>query len=124
MLRGVRQLKELVIRYSDIDGSSKGVREYLRNNILDFANKNPELIIKTVKKRSSHPVLRGSYGELHFLFIFLFLCLFLLLFAANGNVKVIGIKNISPEEIHSFVLDLRNQVGKKVNISIYYITFE
>ena len=40
-LRGIRQLKELVIRYSDYDGSSKGIREWIRNEIIDFANNNP-----------------------------------------------------------------------------------
>jgi hypothetical protein len=31
-LRGVRQLKELLIRYSDYDGSSKGIRDWIRLN--------------------------------------------------------------------------------------------
>ena len=30
-LRGVRQLKELLIRYSDIDGSSRGIRDWVIN---------------------------------------------------------------------------------------------
>ena len=33
MLRGVRQLRELVIRYSDYDGSSKGIREWVRKKL-------------------------------------------------------------------------------------------
>ena len=32
-LRGVRQLKELIIRYSDIDGSSKGIRDWVNLQI-------------------------------------------------------------------------------------------
>jgi len=32
----------------------------------------------------------------------------------NGNTKVIGIKNRSVEEINDFIMDLRNQIGKKV----------
>ena len=32
-LKGVRQLKELLIRYSDYDGSSKGAREWIRGII-------------------------------------------------------------------------------------------
>ena len=33
-LKGVRQLKELLIRYSDYDGSSKGAREWIRGIII------------------------------------------------------------------------------------------
>ena len=51
-LRGVRQLKELIIRYSDYDGSSKGIREWMRLNLINFANRNPEINIKTEKKKS------------------------------------------------------------------------
>ena len=32
----------------------------------------------------------------------------------NGNTKVIGIKNRSVEEIDTFIMDLRNQIGRKV----------
>ena len=37
MLRGVRQLKELVIRYSDIDGSSNGIRDWMKKGHLPSA---------------------------------------------------------------------------------------
>lgn len=32
----------------------------------------------------------------------------------NGNKKVIGVKNLKPYEIESYMTDLRNQVGGKV----------
>jgi len=94
-LRGVRQLKELVVRYSDLDGSSKGVREWMRTNIVDLATANPDLTIKTELKRAVHPFLRGIYH--------------------NGNTKTICVKNIPPEEVHQYALHLRNQIGRKVN---------
>ena len=128
MIRGVRQLKELVIRYSDLDGSSKGntwyivtllpyydnfdkiiislhyflfylyfvgVREWMRNDLITLAKNNDAVLFKAEKKRCAHPFLRGIY--------------------ANGNSKTICIKNLSKEEIHSYALDLRNQVGRKVS---------
>ena len=94
-LRGVRQLKELVVRYSDLDGSSRGVREWMRTNIVEMATTNPELTIKTELKRAVHPFLRGIYK--------------------NGNTKTICIKNIPSEEVHKYALHLRNQIGRKVS---------
>eukprot|EP01032_Pedospumella_encystans_P023044 gene23044-26098_t len=92
-LRGVRQLKELVIRYSDYDGSSKGIREWMRTNLVNFAQTNPELAVTTELKRCVHPYVRGNY--------------------INGNTKTICIKNLEPEKITSYVNDLRNQIGRK-----------
>ena len=93
-LRGVRQLRELVIRYSDLDGSSKGLREWMRTTLVPFAESNPEINIKADLKRAVHPFLRGVY--------------------ANGNTKTICIKNLDPSDINAYVLDLRNQIGRKV----------
>lgn len=93
-LQGVKQLKELLIRYSDYDGSSKGIRDWMRLSLVTFALKNPEFIIKTQLKRNVHPFVRGYY--------------------LNGNDKTICIKNQSPESIEGYINDLRNQVGRKV----------
>jgi large subunit ribosomal protein L43 len=93
-INGVRQLKKLSIRYSDYDGSSKGIREWIRLNILPFAENNPDLFVRTNLKRNKHPCLVGAYR--------------------NGNIKTIGVKNLTVEEIDGYVLDLRNQVGRKV----------
>lgn len=94
-LRGVRQLRELVIRYSDLDGSSKGLRDWMRSSLVSFAAKNPDMAIKTELKRAVHPFIRGLY--------------------ANGNSKTICIKNLSPEDVNSYIFDLRNQIGRKVH---------
>jgi len=98
-LRGVRQCKELVVRYSDYDGSSRGVREWIRTQLVGIAQNNSEMQIKTEVRRSAHPFLRGIYQ--------------------NGNIKTIGIKNLTPEEIHSYFLDLRNQIGRKTSSNGY-----
>lgn len=98
-LKGIRQLKELLIRYSDLDGSSRGVREWIRKDLVVLATKNPDLSIKTELKRAVHPFLRGTYQ--------------------NGNTKTICIKNIPPEEVHSYAMDLRNQVGRKTSSNGY-----
>jgi large subunit ribosomal protein L43 len=99
-LRGVRQLRELVIRYSDYDGSSKGIREWMSKYLLSFAEKNPKLQITAEKVRCKHPYLRGNF--------------------ANGNTKTICIKNADDEEIAKQILHLRNQIGRKVSALTYF----
>ena len=93
-LRGVRQLKELVIRYSDYDGSSRGVRDFIKANLISFAQNNPNLSVKTELKRCCHPIIRGKY--------------------LNGNSKTICIKNMEVQDIGDCVDHLRNQIGRKV----------
>lgn len=46
-LRGVKQLRELVVRYSDIDGSSRGIREWIKKDLTGLAAANPETIFRT-----------------------------------------------------------------------------
>lgn len=93
-LRGVRQLKSLTIQYSDIDGSSRGVREWMRTHLVKFAEANPVATIKTEKVRNCHPLLRAFY--------------------LNGNKKQISIKNVSSDEVHEqvniFVLHFKGNI--------------
>lgn len=37
----------------------------------------------------------------------------------NGNVKTIGIKNLSKEEIGEYVYFLRNQIGRRASLSFF-----
>jgi large subunit ribosomal protein L43 len=99
-VRGVPQLKQLLIRYSDLDGSSKGIREWMKNNLIEFAKLNPHITIRTELKRCRHPFLRGSY--------------------LNGNEKTIGIKNLEIPAIESYVKHLRMQIGRKVTNQINF----
>ena len=96
-IRGVKQMKELVIRYSDYDGSSRGVRTWMSQNLLKLAEGNPDLQIRTELKRCKHPILRGEY--------------------VNGNVKTICVKNTTPEVVEEYIKHLRNQCGKKVSLT-------
>lgn len=93
-LRGVKQLRELVIRYSDYDGSSRGIREWIRTSLVDYAQNNPETMIKTELKRNKHPIFRAYYK--------------------NTNVKVICVKNLQPTQINEYAQFLRNQIGRRV----------
>lgn len=70
----------------------------MRMHLIEFAKSNPDIVVRTELKRCAHPFLRGIY--------------------LNDNSKTIGIKNTEPDKINSFVMDLRNQVGRKVTVMI------
>lgn len=63
-LRGVWQLRELAIRYSLGGGSSRGVRDFVENGLVDFAKKNPHISI-TTKLEPGHPTVQGKYRTLY-----------------------------------------------------------
>jgi large subunit ribosomal protein L43 len=59
--RGVWELKELLLRYSRTGGSSRGVREFVEHDLVNFARENPQINIQT-SFRNSHPFVVGEYG--------------------------------------------------------------
>jgi len=90
-------------------------RQWIQSSVVKFAEVNPALSIKTLIKRSQHPYIRGHYGispsfNPHYLILFI---------SVNGKSKTICIKNLDPEEIEEYILDLRNQAGYKVTADRY-----
>jgi large subunit ribosomal protein L43 len=61
--RGVFELNELVLKYSVDGGSSRGVREFVEHNLVEFARKNPHITIRTIFN-NGHPFIVGRYGTL------------------------------------------------------------
>ncbi|ETV94190.1 hypothetical protein H310_11896 [Aphanomyces invadans] len=60
--RGVWQLQKLTIRYCQYGGSSKNVREMLKDSrFLSFVNENPQVSFATEVKSNKHPILIGEY---------------------------------------------------------------
>ena len=93
-IRGVPQLRQLIIRYSDIDGSSAGVRQFLSSNLRTFAQEYPNITIKTEIKRNSHPILQGEY--------------------ISGNNRVICVKNQTTENITEVIHSIRTTTGRAI----------
>lgn len=91
---GRYQLKELVVRYCDWGGSSRGVREFIAKDLVRFAEANPQLKINVLRGNNMHPVLRGRY--------------------INGRERVVDVKNIKSREVKEFAIRMRNQSGRKV----------
>jgi large subunit ribosomal protein L43 len=58
---GVWELRELLIRYSPDGGSSRGIRDFVEQDLVRFARSNPQIKI-TTSFRHSHPFVLGQYG--------------------------------------------------------------
>lgn len=87
-------LTALSVRYCDWGGSSRGVRNFIREKLVDFARKYPEVQVQSSVKRNAHPTLMGSYGE--------------------GNPKIIDLKNKSIVAVEAEVERLRQSSGRKM----------
>ncbi|ETV69974.1 hypothetical protein H257_14347 [Aphanomyces astaci] len=60
--RGVWQLQKLTVRYCQYGGSSKNVRELLKDpRFLSFVTENPQVSFATEVQGNKHPVLIGEY---------------------------------------------------------------
>eukprot|EP00946_MAST-07B_sp_MAST-7B-sp1_P002160 g2160.t1 len=93
--RGVWQLRELVLQYCVHSGSSRGARKLIREGLVPWCERNPQVQVRAEIRSGRHPCLRAEY--------------------LNGNTKVVGVKNLLPLEIEGYMTDLRNQIGKKVS---------
>jgi|EP00505_MAST-04D_sp_SCG-Rhode-Island_P004804 hypothetical protein len=92
-LRGVTQLSKLTLRYCRIGGSSAGMREHMRESLIEWCTAHPTVAVTTELKTGRHPALIASY--------------------LNGTEKVVGVKNLSPIEIEKHMTLLRSSIGRK-----------
>lgn len=53
----------MLLRYCATGGSSRGVREYVETGLVPFAERNPQIEIRTEIK-SGHPCVYGDYSKL------------------------------------------------------------
>ncbi|GAQ84270.1 hypothetical protein KFL_001820240 [Klebsormidium nitens] len=98
-LRGVWQLKRLVISFCDFSGSSKGARDFaLKGQLEEFIKANPQIRILTHINRGQHPYLKGTY--------------------ANLSEHSVGVKNQDSKAILEAALTLRNATGRKTTLPL------
>lgn len=90
----MRPLQRLVFNYCKRGGSSRGIREYIDKEIVEFAKNNPEVTIYVRERNGKHPRIVANF--------------------LNGNSKIVDVKNKMPDEIEEWVERLRNESGVKV----------
>ncbi|GAB5031471.1 54s ribosomal protein mitochondrial-like [Nannochloropsis oceanica] len=94
-IRGVPQLRSLLLRYSDRDGSSRAIRDYIGSRLVAFAQAHEHVKVTTELKRNAHPVVQADY--------------------AFGEPKVVCVRTAeTAEDVEAVILALRNTTGRKV----------
>ncbi|KAA8495339.1 54S ribosomal protein L51, mitochondrial [Porphyridium purpureum] len=92
--RGVWDLERVLIRYCTNGGSSRGVRDYIRMELVDWAKANPSFNIETKVRIGAHPRVLGVYR--------------------NRYMRVLNLKNMDLEQVKEQLAYLRNTLGHKV----------
>ncbi|KAJ1449314.1 thioredoxin-like protein [Pelagophyceae sp. CCMP2097] len=87
-------LRKVTLRYCNYGGSSRGMRQYISEELKMFAQANPDVEVRCELGRNQHPTLRGHYDR--------------------GVEKVIDVKNNIPKDIEKVVQYLRSSSGRKV----------
>ncbi|XP_011307495.1 39S ribosomal protein L43, mitochondrial [Fopius arisanus] len=69
--RYIGQLQRITIKFCKHSGSSRGLRDFLENDLLDFAKENPGVVVYVKPRRHRTPVLVAEYlnGERHWLHV-------------------------------------------------------
>ncbi|XP_070055642.1 large ribosomal subunit protein mL43 isoform X2 [Nicotiana tomentosiformis] len=83
-LRGVWQLKKLVVSYCNWGGSSRGIRAFMESELPALKEQNPQLEVVTELNRE------------------------------NKNERVVCVRNLSQDEVLEAATKLRNSLGRKV----------
>ncbi|GAA5887850.1 hypothetical protein JCM16303_007359 [Sporobolomyces ruberrimus] len=88
--------KKLVLSYSEVQGSAKGMRNFLASGLAsDWARQYPGVEFVVKREEGRHPMLRGVY--------------------LNGRSKEICVRSLEPSSISQKVKLLLDSSGAKIN---------
>ncbi|XP_031555732.1 39S ribosomal protein L43, mitochondrial-like [Actinia tenebrosa] len=94
MGRYVCQLQRVTLNYCRAGGSSRGLRDFIDQNVVSFAKSNPQVAVYVRERNGKHPRIVANY--------------------LNGNSKIIDIKNMEIEDIRKWLERLRGESGVKI----------
>ncbi|XP_060698252.1 39S ribosomal protein L43, mitochondrial [Hemiscyllium ocellatum] len=89
--RYICQLKRITLVFSKDAPSSKGVREFIEEGVVDFAKQNPGVVVYVTAKRCNVPKLVGEY--------------------LNGSVREEPLNRKTAEEVGQLIQKLASQSG-------------
>ncbi|ORX57505.1 hypothetical protein DM01DRAFT_1319439 [Hesseltinella vesiculosa] len=92
----VLQCRKLVFNYCEHWGSSSGMVNYIKKDLVKFAAENPQIEIVVQQRKAHHPIIRGYY--------------------LNGRDKVICTRNMQANEIGNKVRLLQSSSGEKLKL--------
>eukprot|EP01026_Neomeris_dumetosa_P067586 TRINITY_DN65924_c0_g1_i2.p4 TRINITY_DN65924_c0_g1~~TRINITY_DN65924_c0_g1_i2.p4 ORF type:complete len:161 (-),score=8.08 TRINITY_DN65924_c0_g1_i2:439-861(-) len=90
-LRGVYQVTRISFIYCDWGGSSRGLRQFIEENLPLLKYKRPWIKFDTQVRRNKHPLLTATYK--------------------SGRFRYVSVKNCTPQEIGQFAYYLVNNPG-------------
>ncbi|XP_073997621.1 mitochondrial ribosomal protein L43 [Rhodnius prolixus] len=92
--RYIGQLKRVTIKFCKSNGDSRGVREFIESELIDFARNNPGVVVYVKPRRHRGPTLTAEY--------------------LNGNTDYIYCRNFSKEEVYKWLHLLTTRSGKDI----------
>ncbi|XP_015265839.1 PREDICTED: 39S ribosomal protein L43, mitochondrial [Gekko japonicus] len=92
--RYVCQLQRLTLTLSRDAPSSRGVREYVEEKVVDFARQNPGIVLYVCPKKSRVPTIEAEY--------------------LNGTVEVKPLTSKTADEVAEIIQTLANQSGLEI----------
>ncbi|KAH9401268.1 39S ribosomal protein L43, mitochondrial [Tyrophagus putrescentiae] len=93
--RYVCQLQRLTIKFCKNSQSSRGVRDYVENGLLDFSRQNPGVALYIKPRHHRSPVITADY--------------------LNGQTQWMSIRNFSSTEIQWWLETLRTRSGYELS---------
>ncbi|KAI8427120.1 hypothetical protein MSG28_014743 [Choristoneura fumiferana] len=89
--RYVCQLQRIVLKFCKSNGSSRGIRDYIEQDLVEFAEQNPGVVVYLKPRRHRAPIVVGEY--------------------LNGDRVWMSMHNKTHSEITKWIEVLRTQQG-------------
>lgn len=97
--RGVYQLKKLTLKYCEVGGSSRAMREFIGDgHLVQWATERPHINIEVQRRQNRHPVVHADY-----------------LTNTENYLHQVSVKNYeSWEDVQAVLEQLSNRSGRKI----------
>ncbi|XP_044745352.1 39S ribosomal protein L43, mitochondrial [Coccinella septempunctata] len=96
--RYVCQLQRVVLKFCKNHGASRGLREFIEEDLVDFAKTNPGVVVYLKPRRHRGPVIKAEY--------------------LNGQTQWLSCRNFTKDEINKWLNLFKTQQGDKEGIRL------